>query len=487
MTTDVIELRGGKYVVLSEAGAVLGSFDTEAEARGRLRQIEAAKAAKAAKDSKNNEGPPRETEIIGTGDGAAPTHRVETGVRRYDRGTLRRKPRYDSTTGFMKADASITRAPAVFEYKREDGTVQHEYRPAEHVFSADNIERMRNAPITMDHPPVRVTSRNIKRYSIGHADGSFDRVDDHGHVGIVIQDDDAIASMRGGTSDTSCGYDCDLLFRPGVHVDADGRRFPYDAIQTNHRNNHIAICERGRAGSTRVCMDRTDAVQVTTEDNMADEKKTEHRREDFFFQTGTENKARVTIDGVDIELPTEQARLVADSQAKAANALAAEKAKADGLEAARDTAITERDDLKTKLTASTSDDEMQTRFDVRMALIEKAGTILSPEGMEAAKTADEKTIKLACIKAANPTIDMAEKSDAYIEAAFDMIKPKKANAVNHAARKLLGAKSTEKDERSDHRKRIDAAIEATDSRHKQAIPGGWTTSGPTPGGEELHG
>ena len=41
--TDTVEKRGSKYVVLSEAGKVLGTHDTKAAADAQLRAIEASK------------------------------------------------------------------------------------------------------------------------------------------------------------------------------------------------------------------------------------------------------------------------------------------------------------------------------------------------------------------------------------------------------------------------------------------------------------
>lgn len=48
-TTDFIEKRGDKWVVLSEAGKVLGRHPTEAAARKQLGAIEASKAARKGK------------------------------------------------------------------------------------------------------------------------------------------------------------------------------------------------------------------------------------------------------------------------------------------------------------------------------------------------------------------------------------------------------------------------------------------------------
>ena len=175
MTEDRIELRGGKYVVLSESGRELGSFETESEARERLRQIEAAKGDDVAR---------------GTSDDHVGEHRVETGVRRYDRGKLRKKPRYDEQTGFLEFEMSVTKAPAVFKYRNADGSIRREFRPVEHVFSADNVDRMRKSVITIDHPPVKVTTRNVSRFSVGNCDGSQSIEDGHFWTGAVLRDDD---------------------------------------------------------------------------------------------------------------------------------------------------------------------------------------------------------------------------------------------------------------------------------------------------------
>ena len=466
MTADRIELRGGRYVVLSESGEPLGSFGTEEEARERLRQIEAAKAAKGDVS--------RETPHA---------DHVERGVRRYDRGSIRRKPRYDDSTGFLHVELSVTKAPAVFKYRNADGTIRREFRPAEHVFSADNVERMRKSQITLDHPPVKVTSRNVRRFSVGHSDGSKSIESGHFWTGGVITDDDAIASLKGGKSQTSAGYDCDVVFKSGVHVDAEGGRHPYDAIQTNHQHNHTALLEFGRAETTGVSLDRMDAVQVTDEDNMPEEKKTEGaKREDFLFMGGDKEKATVSIDGIDVELPIEKAKLISDARK-------ADQAKADALEAERDKARADLDEANEKLKNAKSEDDINARVDARRELLDKAATFVTDKAeFDALKSKNDDEIKRACIVAANPAVKLDGKSETYVEAMFDLLQPQHEDTMSRQGKALLGARSQNDDGRDILTERINKAIDTTDSLHRGAIPGGMTSAGKTGSrNDQLHG
>ena len=123
-----------------------------------------------------------------TFDGTEKTHK---GVQRFDRGTIR-KPRRDDSTGALLVEMSVTRAPAVFNYPNADGTVRREFRPASSVFSKDNMDRMARSAITLGHPPVRVTTRNVRKYGVGHADGQIRVEDTHAIVGSVVNDEEAI-------------------------------------------------------------------------------------------------------------------------------------------------------------------------------------------------------------------------------------------------------------------------------------------------------
>jgi hypothetical protein len=69
---------------------------------------------------------------------------------------------------------------------------------------------------------------------------------------LVLTAQEAIDALEDGTQELSAGYTCDI-------VDVDGKLF-----QRNIRANHIAIVDKGRAGSSCRISDEADAVIVDT-------------------------------------------------------------------------------------------------------------------------------------------------------------------------------------------------------------------------------
>ncbi len=78
-------------------------------------------------------------------------------------------------------------------------------------------------------------------------DGGFIRVP------MILVDQWAIAAVRGGKRELSCGYSCDLRFEAGATPQGE----VYDAIQSNIRGNHLAIvaaAERVRSADSATGM-----------------------------------------------------------------------------------------------------------------------------------------------------------------------------------------------------------------------------------------
>ena len=408
-------------------------------------------------------------------------------VRRYDRNPIRRKARRDEKTGFLHVDGTLTKAPAVFPYRQPDGTILREFRPADHVMSRRNLDSISGAVVTNDHPSVRVTARNVRRFQVGHG-GSSPHVDaDKLDSSLVVTDTDTIDDMKSGKLDISLGYDCDLVMQSGVYTDDAGQRHPYDAIQKNHETNHIAIVKEGRAGpDCRAHLDRTDAVQVDPQGatQMPTELKLDDvvKREDFLsLLGGDKDKARVKVDGIDIELPTSQAQAVADALATRDNSIASEKKRADVADAAKDAAVKERDDLK----ADADPTKIRARVQARIALEDKASPHFDEKEWANAQKLDDGELRKAVVTKVHDGIDLADKSDDYIAAAFDLVPAPKGDDTKNLRRlgtAVLGAKTD--DEASEHHdaieKSINAQIEADDNAWRNPVPGGFTADGKTP-------
>lgn len=118
------------------------------------------------------------------------------------------------------------------------------YRPSDEVFDRASIASFIGKPVTNDHPTVAVTADNWKSHSRGAVMGAV-RDGEYLAFDLTIMDGEAIKAIDGGKRELSNGYACDLSFEDGVAP--DGTR--YQAVQRNIRGNHVALVDKGRAGS----------------------------------------------------------------------------------------------------------------------------------------------------------------------------------------------------------------------------------------------
>ena len=140
----------------------------------------------------------------------------------------------------------------------EDGRVRIERTDAE-VFHPDAMASYEGKPATVNHPSEDVTPVTWKSVAVGHAQNirrGEGEANDLLLADLVITDQDAIALIRGGLREISCGYDAEYeQVAPG-----HGR-------QHNIRGNHIALVHQARCGSR--CR-----INDNNEDTMPEDKKT---------------------------------------------------------------------------------------------------------------------------------------------------------------------------------------------------------------------
>lgn len=167
---------------------------------------------------------------------------------RLDIGSL--KPARRLSNGTLRVDGHLART-GVQIYLNPDGTERREYRPPEEVFRADSLSSFALVPVTDDHPPTMLDARNCRMHAVGSVGESVRADGNHVMATLAVFDADTIAKMEAGKVDLSCGYEADIIDESGVTPEGE----PYDSIQRNIRGNHVAIVDRGRAGSARVRMD----------------------------------------------------------------------------------------------------------------------------------------------------------------------------------------------------------------------------------------
>jgi hypothetical protein len=310
--------------------------------------------------------------------------------------------------GYLVADARIARTGiqiyAGREVDRPDlGTVRV-YRPEAEVFSTDALASFAHRPVTNDHPAESVSARNWKTHSVGMTGAEIARDGAFVRVPMVVMDQAAIADVQAGKRELSCGYTCDLKWEPGMTADGQA----YDAIQTNIRGNHLAIVSAGRAG-----------MDCRLGDGALDHRGDRH----MALKT-------IIVDGLPVE--TTDAGEAAVNKLRgllsvADAALANAKTTHDAALAAKDAEIAKRDaeitDLKAKVLDGAALDAVVAE---RAAIVSKAKSIDANVVTDGKPNAEIKRAVLG---------DAAkDKSDAYVDAAFDL---KTAGTANDTVRDAI--------------------------------------------------
>lgn len=162
------------------------------------------------------------------------------------------KPR-KTADGYMAVHARAARA-GVYQYLGREldpegktfkaDQVINVYRPADEVFDKGSLGSFVGKPITDDHPAKPVTADNWRQLARGTImgaakDGEFVGFD------LAFLDAATIRAVDSGKRELSNGYACDLSFEDGVAPDGNA----YQAVQRNIRGNHVALVDKGRAGT----------------------------------------------------------------------------------------------------------------------------------------------------------------------------------------------------------------------------------------------
>lgn len=350
------------------------------------------------------------------------------------------KTRYDSVkfkatideNGFL-VDTPVVARLGVQVYYMDDGRTVREFRPAEEVFKDESLASYQGKPMTLDH--VFVNSDNAKEVVVGSVSGKAEPLGSSVVAPIVVYDNTAIQeAMAGKAKELSVGYSAILDETPGwgdpitgeYVLKSDGEQFDapegwqeFDAIQRDIKVNHLAMVYRGRAGIAKLNMDGEQENPYTTD-----------------VDINKEDKQEMTVK---IKLDGSQEFEVAPEIASHIEALSAKA----------DTAIAERDSLKAKVDAMPAEIEKAVAKAKADADALAALVAVAAEAGVKADGLDAKGIKLAYVKEISG-LDVSEKSDAYIDAAFDIAKESDKMAE---VRKATTA--SDKSDRADKPKKLD--------------------------------
>ena len=310
--------------------------------------------------------------------------------------------------GFLKVPARISRI-GIQEYlaiemgltDRDPTDIIRVYRPEEEVFSDESLTSFASKPVTNNHPPELVNTKNFRQYGVGFSGPEVTRDGMFAKTVLHVTDEESIKSIESGKCELSNGYTADIDWTPGVTPDGE----QYDAVQRNIKGNHIAIVERGRAGPACRVSDNLP--------NLGD----------------TVTMAKITIDGVDFEVSDQAAQAVGKLQASLIDAeketqMKAEevKTKEDEMEEEAKEAKKTEDSLKAKVDDANSKiptaDTLDKLVADRTALVDSILKV-APEMEWQGKDAD--TLRREVVAAKCQNVQMDSVSTDYIKARFDML------------------------------------------------------------------
>jgi hypothetical protein len=316
-----------------------------------------------------------------------------------DRAGYRITHREMTDEGFLKVPGRVART-GIQQYlaselgltDREPSDIINVYRPPEEVFNTDSLASYDNKDVTDDHPGDMVTADSFKSVSVGHAISGGRQEGDFVVVDLLIKDSKAIKAVQGGKVELSAGYSAEYEHSPGRTE--DGQEFEF--IQRDIRINHVALVDRARAGREARLYDedpsgRKQMIKVTLDSS------THVELEDKSTATLIQN----TIDGL--------RKRVSDMEE--------EKAKTDQ----------EMEELKAKKEKAEEDAEEAKKESSDSAISERIKTIHQVTADAKKVAGDDFTtdsllplqIKREALAKVRKNVDWADKSDAYVEAAWD--------------------------------------------------------------------
>lgn len=168
--------------------------------------------------------------------------------------------------GYMVAAPRVARTGIQLYADKEIGVgdsnkILRIYRPDDEVFNDDSMRSFAHKPVTDDHPPQPVDSKNWREFARGQIGDEVARDGDFIRVPMVLMDHGLIAKVKDGKAELSVGYTCDLDMTAGTTPSGEA----YDGVQRNIRVNHTAVVNRGRAGSMARIGDGSGGTRVDAE------------------------------------------------------------------------------------------------------------------------------------------------------------------------------------------------------------------------------
>lgn len=318
-------------------------------------------------------------------------------------GTLRK------TDDGWVAQARVARGGNVQVYRGSemgfaDRQLVRVYRPETEVFDRKAFATYARKPITMGHPSGGVTPETWKDLAVGEIDRDVVRDGEFVSVPLLFRDAKAVDEMQAsdGPRELSMGYDANVELKEGISPAGEH----YDAVMSDFKMNHVAVVPVARGGSE---LRIGDGAVKWGASPVHDAAKKEPQMADL---------RKIMVDGLSVETTDAGAQAIEKLTKKIADdAVVASKALTDG-KAAHDKDSATKDaeiaDLRAKVL---TDAALDAKVAARAELVGKAKALVADVDTAGKSDAD---IRKAVVVAKRGAA-MADKSAAYIDAAFDLL------------------------------------------------------------------
>jgi len=283
-----------------------------------------------------------------------------------------------------------------------DKAIVNVLRDADTVFDKSAVQSFIGKPITDDHPSEAVTSANWRDLARGTIMGAL-RDGEYLSFDLMVTDKAAIDKIDRGKRELSNGYAAELEF--GDFKAPDGT--VCDARQSKITGgNHIALVDRGRAGDQCRISDGGNGFAACDANPQAIEDLKRIKGMNF-----------IMLDGLKVDLDDGDAvkALVTKLQDKATTAetaLSDAKTAHDKAMAAKDAEI---DELKTKVVDQAAIDKLAND---KADVVSRAKAVCGDKLPDTAGKTVAEVRRMACDAKG---VEVADKSDDYIEARFDAL------------------------------------------------------------------
>lgn len=316
----------------------------------------------------------------------------------FDRATTSTPRR--TTDGYLVADVRVART-GIQEYLgselgKPDMPIVRVYRPESAVFDADAMHSYAHRPVTNDHPATQVTADTWRDVAVGGTGGEVVRDGEFVRVPMSLMDAAAIADYESGKRELSMGYDAVIEFIDGVTPEGES----YQAVVTSMKMNHLALVDKARGGEHLRIGDSPDPGALEGGQQQGG-------------QTAMTMK-QVMVDGLTVETTIQGAQVIEKLQ----NAIADSASTVQALKDAHATALAKKDaEIDAIKAAVLTDAQIEERVVARADLLGKAKAVHDAD--YTGKTDAE--IRRAAVIAKLGDAAVAGKSDAYVDARFDIL------------------------------------------------------------------